>query len=109
VAHLVLDDRRRALHPGTGVRPAVFGRALGTSLAAIAALTRGIVAPPRDGAAGALFAGVAVHAMAPLSSAAASGTGALLGTLGHAGGWPVPVGGSQALTDALLAELRAHG
>lgn len=33
----------------------------------------------------------------------------MLATLGHAVGWPIPVGGSQAITDALIADLRAHG
>lgn len=93
VARLLLDDRRRAAREP----------------AAAAAFAAGMVAAPRSGAAGALFAGVAVHAMAPLGSPAASGTGMLLGTLGHGDGWPVPVGGSQAITDALVADLLAHG
>ena len=33
----------------------------------------------------------------------------MLATLGHAVGWPIPVGGSQAIPDALLDDLRAHG
>ncbi|PFG37367.1 phytoene dehydrogenase-like protein [Flavimobilis soli] len=102
VARLLLDDRRRALRAVPGA-PAARGAA------AASAVARGILAPPRSGVAGALFAGVAVHAMAPLASAAAAGTGALLGTLAHARGWPVPVGGSQAITDALVADLQVHG
>jgi phytoene dehydrogenase-like protein len=38
-----------------------------------------------------------------------SGAGIMLGTLAHTAGWPVPVGGSQAIVDAMLADLRAHG
>jgi phytoene dehydrogenase-like protein len=33
----------------------------------------------------------------------------MLATLGHAVGWPIPVGGSQAISDALIDDLRAHG
>jgi phytoene dehydrogenase-like protein len=58
----------------------------------------------------ALLTGVAAHAIAPLPTTAAAGTALLLASLGHAGaGWPVPSGGSQALTDALVEDLRAHG
>ncbi|MDM7854854.1 phytoene desaturase family protein [Cellulomonas alba] len=58
----------------------------------------------------ALLTGVAAHAIAPLPTTAAAGTALLLASLAHAGaGWPIPRGGSQALTDALLADLRAHG
>jgi len=39
----------------------------------------------------------------------AAGAGLLLATLAHTVGWPVPVGGSQAIADALMEDLRAHG
>lgn len=57
----------------------------------------------------ALLTGVAAHAIAPVPGFAAAGTALLLASLAHAGGWPVPVGGTQAITDALLADLSAHG
>lgn len=63
----------------------------------------------RDGAAQALLGGVASHAIGPLPSPAAAGTALLLAALGHIGGWPVPIGGSQAITAALLTELTRHG
>jgi len=63
----------------------------------------------RDVAAPALLAGVAAHSVRPMPSLSTAGTGLALATAGHAGGWPVPIGGSQAIINALAADLRAHG
>ena len=57
----------------------------------------------------ALFAGIAAHAFTPLHLPASSAAGTLLTVAGHAHGWPVAVGGSQAIADALAAELRSFG
>ena len=57
----------------------------------------------------ALYTGVAAHAILPLPSITAAGAGALLAPLAHTAGWPIPIGGTQAITDALIADLRAHG
>ena len=57
----------------------------------------------------ALFTGVAAHAISRMPSLVTAGAGLLLATLAHTSGWPVPVGGSQAIADALMADLRAHG
>lgn len=57
----------------------------------------------------ALFTGVAAHAVRPPRALPAVGAGLLLATLAHVGGWPVPRGGSQAIVDALAAELRRRG
>ena len=57
----------------------------------------------------ALFTGVAAHTIAKMPSFVAAGAGLLLATLAHTAGWPVPVGGSQAIADALMEDLRAHG
>ncbi|WP_374008945.1 phytoene desaturase family protein [Leifsonia sp. LS-T14] len=59
--------------------------------------------------AAALFAGVAAHAGAPLDSLAAAGIGTSLAVLGHAGGWPLPRGGAQSVTDAMVDDFQAHG
>ena len=48
------------------------------------------------------------HAISPLPSLAAGGTAVLLATLAHARGWAIPRGGSQAIVDALVADLVAH-
>ncbi|HUE31499.1 MAG TPA: NAD(P)/FAD-dependent oxidoreductase [Mycobacterium sp.] len=57
----------------------------------------------------ALFTGVAAHVISRMPSMTAAGAGLLLATLAHSVGWPIPVGGSRAITDALIADLRAHG
>lgn len=63
----------------------------------------------RDEAAKALLAGVAAHSVGRLPSLATAGVGVVLGALGHARGWPVPIGGSRSISDALAADLLAHG
>ena len=57
----------------------------------------------------ALISGVAAHSIGRMPNLATAGVGVVLGALGHASGWPVPVGGSRAITDALAADLVAHG
>ncbi|MEW5809015.1 MAG: NAD(P)/FAD-dependent oxidoreductase [Actinomycetota bacterium] len=57
----------------------------------------------------ALFTGVGVHAISRMPSPVNSGAGLMLGTVAHTAGWPVPVGGTQAITDAMVADLLAHG
>ena len=59
--------------------------------------------------AGALLTGVAAHANTVIPSLAGGGTALLLGTLAHTHGWPIPVGGSRAITDALIADLASRG
>lgn len=57
----------------------------------------------------ALFTGVGTHAISRMPSPVNSGAGIMLATVAHSAGWPVPVGGSQAIMDALLADFEAHG
>ena len=56
-----------------------------------------------------LMAGLAAHSMLSLSSVATGGYGLFLGLLGHAVGWPVASGGSQAIADALGSIILASG
>jgi phytoene dehydrogenase-like protein len=56
-----------------------------------------------------LFAGAAAHSMRPLTAPLTGGFGLLFALLGHRVGWPVPRGGSDAITAALVAELDALG
>ncbi|WP_345761164.1 phytoene desaturase family protein [Diaminobutyricibacter sp. McL0608] len=63
----------------------------------------------RERIAPAMLSGVSAHAIVAQPSLAAAGTGLLLGAHAHAAGWGFPVGGSQAIADALADDLRAHG
>jgi phytoene dehydrogenase-like protein len=56
-----------------------------------------------------LFAGNAAHSFLPLERSPSAMFGLMLGTLGHAFGWPFPKGGSQSLADALAAYLVSLG
>lgn len=56
-----------------------------------------------------LLAGCALHADLQPESAISSGFGWLMAMLGQSVGWPVPVGGSSALTAALVDRLTARG
>lgn len=60
-------------------------------------------------AAPALISGVAAHSIGRMPNLATAAVGTVLGALGHAAGWPVPIGGSRAITDALAADLLVHG
>jgi phytoene dehydrogenase-like protein len=57
----------------------------------------------------ALFAGAAAHAVLPFDRHATAGVGLFFAALGHVAGWPLAAGGSQAIADALVAELLAAG
>jgi phytoene dehydrogenase-like protein len=57
----------------------------------------------------ALFAGLAAHSILSLRAPVTAGYGILLGLLAHQEGWPVAEGGSQAIADALVSVLEAHG
>ena len=57
----------------------------------------------------ALFAGLAGHSFLPMEQSPSAAFGLVLGMAGHAVGWPLPLGGSQHIADALAAQLRALG
>jgi len=50
-----------------------------------------------------LWAGMAAHAIQPLSNMATSAVALVLLTAGHLTGWPLPKGGSKAIADALAS------
>ena len=57
----------------------------------------------------ALVAGNAAHAMQPLENRGTAAFALMLQMLGHGVGWPVAVGGSAAITDAMASLLRSLG
>ncbi|HEX2882477.1 MAG TPA: NAD(P)/FAD-dependent oxidoreductase [Polyangiaceae bacterium] len=57
----------------------------------------------------ALLAGLAAHAIMPLHAAGTSAFTLLLAVAAHTLGWPIARGGSQAISQALLACLREQG
>ena len=62
-----------------------------------------------DESARALFAGLAAHSILPLENIGTTSFGLVLGTTGHAVGWPLPRGGSQRVADALASYLSSLG
>jgi phytoene dehydrogenase-like protein len=63
----------------------------------------------REARARALFTGMAGHATLPLTHPPSAAFGLVLGIAGHAVGWPMPRGGAQRITDALVSYLRSLG
>ena len=57
----------------------------------------------------ALFAGLAAHACLPLEEPGSAAVALVLGMLAHGVGWPIPRGGTQALSNALAAILQSLG
>jgi phytoene dehydrogenase-like protein len=57
----------------------------------------------------ALFAGLGAHSIMPLERHFTASFALMLGSLGHAVGWPIAKGGSQRIADALAEYLRSLG
>ncbi|WP_382307724.1 phytoene desaturase family protein [Herbiconiux sp. UC225_62] len=63
----------------------------------------------RSPAASALLSGVSAHSIGRMPTLAVAGAGLVLAAHAHARGWPVAVGGSQAIVDAMAADVVDHG
>lgn len=70
---------------------------------------QGLAARFTEPHAGALLAGIAAHAMLPLDAWVTASFALVLGTAGHAVGWPIARGGSQGIADALESAFRERG
>jgi phytoene dehydrogenase-like protein len=57
----------------------------------------------------ALLTGVMAHTVRPMPSIPSAAAGLALAVQAHAVGWPVPEGGTGAVSTALVADLEAHG
>ena len=57
----------------------------------------------------ALFAGLAAHSFLAFDEPLSATIGVILGATAHAVGWPIPRGGAQSITDALIGHLRSLG
>ncbi|WOF23983.1 NAD(P)/FAD-dependent oxidoreductase [Microbacterium betulae] len=87
-------------HPVTAVRYGLRALELGSELGRRSFRTE---------EAHALITGVVAHANTALPSIGAAAAGLLLAAQAHADGWGFPVGGAQAIPDALAEDLAAHG
>jgi phytoene dehydrogenase-like protein len=56
-----------------------------------------------------LLAGLAGHAMRPLTSPPTAGVALMLGAMAHCSGWPLVAGGSSLITDAMISAITAAG
>jgi phytoene dehydrogenase-like protein len=63
----------------------------------------------RDARAKALFAGLAAHSFLSLDEPLSAAFGTLLGAAAHAVGWPIPRGGAQSISNALIGHLESLG
>ena len=57
----------------------------------------------------AMLTGVGAHSIRPMPSPSTAAAALSLATYAHAKGWPIPVGGSQSIVDAMVADIVAHG
>jgi phytoene dehydrogenase-like protein len=100
LAEIVLSPPRPPRHPLLAARFARSGMrgALGLANATF-----------RGDGARSLFAGMGAHSMRPLDRPPTAAIALVLLALGHAAGWPVARGGSQAIAEAMAAHLRSLG
>ena len=102
---LIVDTMLGPLPLGAIRHPIALGRFGLPAILPVAAVARRFRSPVTR----ALLAGCAAHSFLPLTALITGGLGLTLLASAHAVGWPIPRGGSQRITDALVAVLRAAG
>jgi phytoene dehydrogenase-like protein len=108
----LVEDTRTIVDTLTGGSPQVPRHPITLAAAGLRSLrsARRVAEDVSEGAkAKGLFAGNAAHSFLPMEKRPSALFGFLLGTLGHAFGWPLPRGGSQKIADALASYLRTLG
>lgn len=97
------DFLRPMLHvPAHPLKLANFAIFAGLPVSAVGCMWR----TPRTRA---LFSGLAAHAFRPFHTLASSAVGMALGTAAHTFGWPAAVGGSAAISRAMVKMLESFG
>jgi phytoene dehydrogenase-like protein len=97
---------RRALRALDAAGPAALVRATRAAVGDARSVAESLFETER---ARAWFAGHCAHAMLPLERRPSAGFGLALTAMGHAVGWPIARGGSQAFADVLAERVRALG
>lgn len=87
-------------------RPLMMARFGKNALQSAAFFARNQFENPRTRA---LFAGLAAHSGLSLNSPLSAAVGIVLAVAAHAVGWPIPAGGAQSITNALVAHLNSLG
>jgi len=98
------DDLLRPLH--WPAHPLILARFAMLGMRSARGLAEGLFQQHR---AQSLFAGLASHSIMPLESRLTAAFGLVLGAAGHAVGWPLVVGGSQSLSNALASYFKSLG
>jgi phytoene dehydrogenase-like protein len=70
------------------------------------AFARMVFSEPR---ARAWFLGISAHAAVPMSAPVSAAFGMMLALVAHAVSWPIPAGGAQSISDALVSHFRSLG
>ncbi|MES2522669.1 MAG: NAD(P)/FAD-dependent oxidoreductase [Gemmatimonadota bacterium] len=105
--HVLIGPRRARHLLGNAVRhPLLLSRFGALAVRSAAHVAHSAFSGSR---ARAMLAGVAAHSVLPLDAAGTAGYGLGLITAAHAFGWPVIRGGSQRLTNAMIAYLESMG